>query len=136
METESIRTVLRPIVVSAAERILAPGQQTTGMQREQAFAASERWVGFVSSEPGAWSGWHHHGSTDTYFYVIQGGIEFEYGTDGATAAVNAGDFCQVPAGLVHRERPQPGARVELVLVRIGAGPTVVNVADPHRATAG
>jgi mannose-6-phosphate isomerase-like protein (cupin superfamily) len=100
------------------------------MQREQAFAGDDRWVGFVSAEPGAWSGWHHHGETDTYFYVMSGAVEFEYGTEGATVAVNAGDFCHVPKGLVHRERPRPGPRAELVLVRIGNGPTVVNVEGP------
>lgn len=135
MATAPTDPVLRPTVVSAGERVSPRGQQTGGMQREQAFAADDRWVGFVSSEPGAWSDWHHHGDTDTYFYVIQGGIEFEYGPDGATSAVNAGDFCHVPAGLVHRERPRPGARAEVVLVRIGTWPTVVNVADPHHAHA-
>jgi mannose-6-phosphate isomerase-like protein (cupin superfamily) len=135
VQTKSAETTLHPEVVSARERVSPPDQQTSGMQREQAFAAADRWVGFVSSEPGAWSGWHHHGATDTYFYVMQGGIEFEYGPDGTKAAVDAGDFCHVPAGLVHRERPQPGARAELVLVRVGTGPTVVNVADPHVARA-
>jgi uncharacterized RmlC-like cupin family protein len=103
------------------------------MQREEAFAAGDRWVGYVSSEPGAWSGWHHHGETDTYFYVLAGGIEFEYGADRSNLAVNSGDFCHMPAGLVHRERTRPGASAELVLVRIGQGPTVVNVDAPEGA---
>ncbi len=122
-----------PQIVSPADRRSPPGQQTSGMQREQAFAAGDRWVGYVTAEPGAWSGWHHHGETDTYFYVLAGGIEFEYGSDGSTIAVGSGDFCHVPAGLVHRERPRPGAGAELVLVRIGQGPTVVNVEPPGDA---
>jgi uncharacterized RmlC-like cupin family protein len=122
--------VIRPIVVSAAERQAPPGQQTAGMLREQAFAAADRWVGFVTADPGEWSGWHHHGDTDTYFYVLAGGIEFEYGADGATTSVEIGDFCHVPKGLIHRERPRPGARAEIVLVRVGAGPAVVNVDGP------
>jgi len=130
MQTQATRSLARPVVVSPHERRAPTGQQTAGMQREQAFAADDRWVGFVSSDPGAWSGWHHHGETDTYFYVMQGGIEFEYGSEGAALAVNAGDFCHVPKGLVHRERPRPGARAELVLVRFGSGPTVVNVDGP------
>lgn len=133
METGSTATPTRPLVVSQAERASISGQQTVGMQREQAFAGDDRWVGFVSSESGEWSGWHHHGQTDTYFYVLQGGIEFEYGSDGATLTVDAGDFCHVPHGLVHRERPRPGERAELVLVRFGPGPTVVNVDGPAAA---
>lgn len=130
MQTDASRTPPRPVVVSASKRQALSVQQTSGMQREQAFAADDRWVGFVTADPGEWSGWHHHGETDTYFYVIRGGMEFEYGGDGATESVNAGDFCHVPKGLVHRERPRPGARAELVLVRIGSGPTVVNLDGP------
>jgi uncharacterized RmlC-like cupin family protein len=118
------------VVVSTAKHESLSGQQTSGMQRQQAFVADDRWVGFVTSEPGAWSGWHHHGETDTYFYVMGGGIEFEYGSEGASLAVNAGDFCHVPQGLVHRECPRPGARAELALVRFGSGPAVVNVDGP------
>lgn len=131
MQTNPLTSQQRPEVVSPAGRVSPSGQQTSGMQREQAFAGGDRWIGFVSSEPGEWSGWHHHGETDTYFYVLQGGIEFEYGADRAVTNVDAGDFCHVPAGLVHRERSKPGARADLVLVRMGAGPTVVNVPGPH-----
>jgi mannose-6-phosphate isomerase-like protein (cupin superfamily) len=132
MDSQPTPSPARPVVVSPAGRQSPAGQQTVGMQREQAFAAHDRWVGFVASEPGAWSGWHHHGETDTYFYVIQGGMEFEYGAEGETVAVATGDFCHVPAGVIHRERPRPGTRAELVLVRVGTGPTVVNVDEPTR----
>jgi mannose-6-phosphate isomerase-like protein (cupin superfamily) len=127
MRTPPMDLPARPVVISATERVAPPGQQTSGMRREQAFDADDRWIGFVTSDPGEWSGWHHHGETDTYFYVLAGGIEFEYGADGSTVVVGTGDFCHVPKGLVHRERPRPGARAELVLVRMGRGPTVVNV---------
>lgn len=132
MQTQANRSVA-PVVVSAAARQSISGQQTSGMQRQQAFAADDRWIGFVTSDPGKWSDWHHHGETDTYFYVLQGGIEFEFGADGATITVDTGDFCHVPKGLVHRERPLPGATAEVVLVRVGSGPTVVNVEGPGAA---
>ena len=119
-----------PVIVPPSERTGPPGEQTQGMHREQAFVGDDRWVGYITSEPGEWSGWHHHGETDTYFYVLQGGIEFEYGVEGSTVAVGSGDFCHVPKGLVHRERPRPGSRAELVRVRLGHGPTVVNVDGP------
>lgn len=133
MGTETTRAPLRPTVVAASERQLPPGAQTSGIRREQAFAAEDRWVGYVTSDPGEWSGWHHHGATDTYFYVLQGGMEFEFGLNGVTVSVRSGDFCHVPKSLVHRERPLPGVRAEIVLVRIGAGPTVVNVDGPDHA---
>ena len=120
----------RPEVMSREDLVRPSSQQTRGMVREQAFSGDDRWVGYVHSDPGEWSGWHHHGETDTYFYVLRGGVDFEYGTKGDTAEVGAGEFCHVPAGLVHRERPHPGERAELVLVRVGSGPTVVNVDSP------
>ena len=130
----------RPTIVPPHERVSPAGQHTSGMQREQAFATDDRWIGFVTSDPGEWSGWHHHGTTDTYFYVLQGGIELECEADATPVLVSSGDFCHVPPGLVHRERPQPGARAEIVLVRIGTGPTVVNViadeADRRASPAG
>ena len=133
MEGERVQERVRPLVVAPTERASPPGQQTTGMRREQAFVGDDRWIGYVTSEPGEWSGWHHHGETDTYFYVLRGGIEFEYGDDGATVKVDAGGFCHMPKRLVHRERPQPGERAEIVLVRIGPGPAVVNVDGPGAA---
>jgi hypothetical protein len=48
----------------------------------------------------------------------------------------AGEFAHVPARLVHRERTAPGDPSELVLVRIGSGPSVVNVDDPPSQSPG
>lgn len=107
---------LRPQVVSPAERIEPQTQQTPGIHRQQAFASDDRWVGFVRTEPGDWSGWHHHGDHDTYFFVLQGGLEFEYGGDRATIAVGPGDFAHMPGNLIHRERTPPGEPVEAVIV--------------------
>jgi quercetin dioxygenase-like cupin family protein len=63
-------------------------------------------------------------------YFLRGAVEFELGDRGETIAVNTGDFCHVPQGVIHRERPRPGERAELILVRVGTGPTVVNVDGP------
>jgi len=122
----------RPVVVTPAERSEPPGQQTPGIRRQQAFTGDDRWVGYVHTQPGAWSGWHHHGETDTYLYVIKGRLEFEFGTDGETVSFGPGDFAHMPRGVVHRERTQPGDPGEVVLVRFGSGPAVVNVEEPTR----
>ena len=121
----------QPRAVHPAERIEAPGPQTPGMVREVAFAAEDRWVGYVRTEPGVWSGWHHHGETDTYFYVIHGAIELEFGPGGRERlAVQAGDFAHVPGGAIHREGTTTDESGEAIVVRIGTGQPVFNVEGP------
>lgn len=110
---------------------LEAGPPTSGMVRSQAFASDNLWVGRVRTSPGMVSGWHHHGEHTTYGYVVSGKARFEFGPGGAESAdVGAGDFFIVPPMTVHRES-NPGAEESAaVLIRIGAGPTVVNVDEP------
>ncbi len=119
-----------PRAVPPSALIELPDLQTAGMRRRQAFAEEDRWIGYVSSEPGEWSGWHHHGEHDTYLYVLAGVVEFEYGNEHATATIGQGEFGHMPHHVVHRERTRPGQTGEVVLVRIGHGPTVFNVDGP------
>lgn len=119
-----------PRAVPPSALLEPPELQTGGMRRQQAFVTDDRWVGYVRATPGAWSGWHHHGAHDTYFYVVAGSIELEYGAEHATATVSRGEFGYVPNHVVHRERTAPGPSGELVLVRIGRGPSVFNVDEP------
>ena len=121
----------RPVVRPSTQLDEVPAQQTPGIRRRQAFAGEDRWVGHVETRPGEWSGWHHHGETDTYMYVLSGGLEFEFGADRERVLGGPGDFALMPAGVIHRERTTPGGPGELVLVRLGPGPAVVNVDDPH-----
>lgn len=120
----------RPSRVAPDEREVPDGVQTAAIVREQAFASADRWIGYVRTEPGEWSGWHHHGDTDSYFYVIRGQLEFEVASDGSGLQVRPGDFAHMPPQTIHRERTAPGERGEVILVRIGPGPTVVNVEGP------
>lgn len=125
---------MRSAAVSVVRR--DPHRETTalatgGIRRFEAFADDERWVGYATTTPDAWSGWHHHGRHDTFFYLIKGTIELEYGEGGRErVAAESGDFVHVPAGLVHREGTPPGDPAEAVVVRVGQGPTVVNVDGP------
>jgi uncharacterized RmlC-like cupin family protein len=121
----------RPKAIPLAELAEPPEQQTPSIRRRQAFVADDRWVGYIETTPGAWSGWHHHGDTDTYLYVLKGQLEFEYGMEGDRLRFGAGDFAHMPHAVVHRERTLPGEPAEVVLVRIGSGPTVVNVKGPE-----
>jgi quercetin dioxygenase-like cupin family protein len=63
-------------------------------------------------------------------YVLAGGLEFEFGPGRERIVVGPEDFALMPAGVVHRERTPPGGPGEIVLVRLGPGPAVVNVEDP------
>lgn len=121
----------RPAVRAQSELDEIPAQQTPGIRRRQAFADEDRWVGHVETQPGEWSGWHHHGETDTYMYVLSGGLEFEVAAERERLVVGQGEFAHMPAGVVHRERTAPGEPGEIVLVRIGRGPAVVNVDPPE-----
>jgi uncharacterized RmlC-like cupin family protein len=110
---------------------LETGPLTSGMARNQAFVSDNLWVGNVRTSPGAVSGWHHHGDHTTYGYVVSGKARFEFGPGGAESLdVGAGDFFMVPPMTVHRESNPGPEESAAVLVRIGAGPTVVNVDEP------
>lgn len=118
-------------LVRASERQAPPAAQTPGMVREQAFAEEGHWVGFARVEPGMVSGWHHHGDHLSYLYVISGRGRFEFGPGGAEVLeAKAGDFVEVPPGLVHREMNPSDEEQTLVVVRMGHGPPLVNVDGP------
>jgi mannose-6-phosphate isomerase-like protein (cupin superfamily) len=116
------------MVVTAEQRVAPAALQTPAIHREQAFAAADRWIGYITTQPTEWSGWHHHASNDTYFYVLRGTLEIET-SEGKLVQMRPGDFALVPNHVVHRERT-PGESVAAVVVRLGTGPTVVNVGGP------
>jgi uncharacterized RmlC-like cupin family protein len=111
---------------------LEGGPPTAGMTRRTALAGDTTWMGEVHTEPGAMSGWHHHGEHTTYGYVIAGKVRVEFGPGGAQSVEgSAGDFFLVPPLAVHREG-NPGTEEQvLVAVRVGDGPSVVNVEGPE-----
>ena len=110
---------------------LDPGPSTPGMTRQTAVATDTVWVGEVHTAAHVHSGWHHHGEHTTYGRVIEGSLEFEFGANGGqTTLATSGDYFVVPPHTVHREgNPGPEAHVVMV-VRVGQGPTVVNVDGP------
>jgi uncharacterized RmlC-like cupin family protein len=121
----------RPVrVVAAAE--FTEGDPTPGMRRQVAFEAPGLWAGVVHTDPGATSGWHHHGGHETSLYVVRGRLRLEFGPGGAQAVeAGPGDFLHVPAGTVHRESNPSADEVSLaVIARAGAGAPTVNVDGP------
>jgi len=119
-------------VVRPAERV--EGEPTAGMTREQAIAVPGMWSGLVRTEAHMTSGWHHHADYDTTIYVIHGSLRMEFGPGGAhTVEAGPGDFIHVPKGAVHREGNPGDEESQLVVVRAGHGPAVVNVDGPAPA---
>jgi uncharacterized RmlC-like cupin family protein len=59
------------------------GEPTPGMTREQAVTTDKVWAGFVRTDAGMVSGWHHHGEYETSICVISGALRMECGPGGA-----------------------------------------------------
>jgi uncharacterized RmlC-like cupin family protein len=101
------------------------------MERFDGYLADDRWIGYVRTEAGVRSGWHHHGEMDTYVYVVRGAVELESGPGGHDVAkASVGDFAHIPAGTVHREGTPADGSAEAVVIRIGRGQPVINVEGP------
>ena len=85
-------------VVRIAETERRPGAPTPGMDREEAVATDTTWGGFLRSDAGVVSGWHHHGEYESVIYVLTGALRMESGP-GGTSVVDAGpgDSCSCRA---------------------------------------
>lgn len=114
-----------------ADDALAPADPTPGMSRRMAEHGEGMWTGTVDTEPGAVTGWHHHGEHETTLYIVSGRFRLESGPDGAEVLeAGPGDFLRVPAGAVHRESNPGEEPSRAVIVRCGAGAPTVNVDGP------
>ena len=120
----------------AALRRIPPGDRVTGpptagMNREEAISSDRMWAGFVRTDPGMVSGWHHHADYESAIYVLSGVVRMEFGPGGGeTFDATPGDFIHVPRGAVHRESNPTDAPADAVVVRSGTGESVVNVEGP------
>lgn len=107
------------------------GDHTPGMMREQAVVTGDMWAGLVRTEPHMVSGWHHHGDHVTSIYVISGLLRMESGPGGESLVeARPGDFLYVPEEAIHRESNPGEDESQIVVVRVGHGPTVINVDAP------
>ena len=109
-----------------------PADPSPGMSRRRAFEAPGLWAGVVHTEPGAVSGWHHHGEHETSLYVVAGAMRLDFGPGGGSSVVaGPGDFLHVPAQVVHRESNPGDVESTAVIARSGAGAPTVNVDGPE-----
>jgi uncharacterized RmlC-like cupin family protein len=110
------------------------GQPTPGMRREQAVSTDRSWAGYVSTDAGMVSGWHHHGDYESHIYVLSGALRMESGPGGRDVVdAGPGDFVFVPPHTVHREGNPATEEATLIVVRAGSGEPVFNVEGPDEA---
>jgi uncharacterized RmlC-like cupin family protein len=127
----------------AALRLIRAGElsgataQTSGMIRSAAISgdltgAQSLWMGRTELPPGATSGDHHHGHSETGIYVVTGEPVFVY-RDPATGELvrlqpRPGDYIWVPPHVAHREEnPSPDETAVVVIARSTQEAIVVNV---------
>ena len=101
------------------------------MDRQQAVSTDNMWSGFVRTEAGMASGWHHHWEYETVIYVLSGLLRMEFGPGGSSSVeASPGDFVFVPNGVVHRESNLSAEPGDLIVVRAGRGESTINVDGP------
>ena len=87
--------------------------------------------GSSARRPARRPAWHHHGDYETTIYVVSGTIRMESGHGGDDAIDGGpGDFFYVPPWAVHREVNPSDEEGQIIVVRAGSGPAVVNVDGP------
>ena len=121
-------------VVVVAVSTLGEGEMIGSIARHAAVDEPELWTGVSKVAAGTATGWHHHGSNTTVFFMLSGSFVVEYGDDPVeSATTSVGDLAVVPAGVVHREIVQGDEAAEAVVVRFGdgTGPLVVEVDRGH-----
>jgi quercetin dioxygenase-like cupin family protein len=111
---------------------LQAGPGSSGIIRHLAFEGEGFRVLRSRTDPGAVSGWHHHGAHTVHGYVVSGTVRFESGPGGKDHThVDPGGFFLVPAHTVHRDvNPSRTEGQEMILFLVGAGSMVVNVDGP------
>lgn len=84
--------------------------QTAGMNRFAALSGDtvgsrSIWMGETHVAPGAKSGPHHHGDSETGIYIVSGTPEFIYSEDGHEVRLRTkpGDYIYVPPFVHHIE---------------------------------
>ena len=122
-----------------ADDLSAATAQTSGMVRSAAISgdltgARSLWMGRTEIGPGASSGDHHHGTSETGIYVVSGSPVFVF-RDAATGELvrletQPGDYVWVPPHVPHREEnPSADTAAVVVIARSTQEAIVVNVAE-------
>jgi uncharacterized RmlC-like cupin family protein len=122
-----------------AEALSSGTAQTSGMVRTAAISgelvgAQALWMGRTVVMPGATSGDHHHGESETGIYVVSGHPVFVFRDpdSGSLTRLEAspGDYVWVPPHVPHREEnPSSDTVAVVVIARSTQEAIVVNVPE-------
>ena len=120
-----------------ADSLSSGTAQTSGMVRTAAISgdlvdAQSLWMGRTVVLPGASSGDHHHGESETGIYVVSGHPVFVFRDPESGSLVrletSPGDYVWVPPHVPHREEnPSPDTEAVVVIARSTQEAIVVNV---------
>ena len=124
----------RPLAHIRGDELTTDTGQTSGMTRWEAISGkrlgSDRlWMGRTHVAPGASSGNHHHGETETAIYVVSGHPVFVFAENGAEIRLETqpGDFIFVPPYTPHREENPSGNEAVVIISRSSQEAVVVNL---------
>ena len=122
-----------------ADSLSGDTAQTGGMIRTAAISgalvgAQALWMGRTVVLPGASSGDHHHGDSETAIYVVSGHPVFVFRDPDSGSVVRLetepGDYVWVPPHVPHREEnPSPDTEAVVVIARSTQEAVVVNVPE-------
>ena len=122
-----------------ADALSSGTAQTSGMVRTAAISgdlvgAQGLWMGRTVVLPGATSGDHHHGKSETGIYVVSGHPVFVFRDPDDSSLVRLeaapGDYVWVPPHAPHREEnPSPDTAAVVVIARSTQEAIVVNVPE-------
>ena len=120
-----------------ADSLSSGTAQTSGMVRAAAISgdlvgAQSLWMGRTVVRPGASSGDHHHGESETGIYVVSGHPVFVFRDPQSGSLVrletSPGDYVWVPPHVPHREEnPSPDTEAVVVIARSTQEAIVVSV---------
>jgi len=119
--------------IRGSELTTATGQ-TAGMVRWAAISgttcgSARLWMGRTHVAPGASSGDHHHGDSETAIYVVSGHPVFVFAEDSEEVRLETGpgDYIFVPPYTPHREENPGGEEAVVVIARSSQEAIVVNL---------
>jgi len=126
-----------PLRLIRTDSLSSGTAQTSGMVRTAAISgdlvgARSLWMGRTVVLPGASSGDHHHGESETGIYVVSGHPVFVFRDPQSGSLVrletSPGDYIWVPPHVPHREEnPSPDTEAVVVIARSTQEAIVVNV---------
>jgi uncharacterized RmlC-like cupin family protein len=123
-----------PLARIRGSELTAATGQTPGMTRRAAISgttcgSSRLWMGQTHVAPGANSGDHHHGDSETAIYVVSGHPVFVFaeGDEDVRLEAGPGDYIFVPPFTPHREENPSGEEAVVVISRSSQEAIVVNL---------